>query len=229
MEKLPERLTKEFRGIRLFRDNLETIEKIFFDNFSNVNIYVGNIKYDNIAELLQYEKYKINNLIIEGGITNNNGFNKILLLSIKLNGASLTLYDNDNLKFIGIMKIIEDILIQNSWLRGYLFTTEIILSILLSTVIMNFLIKYEKQTSPMATIAILYVAMIFMFIIIIAQIDNYLFFRNTIFLRYKKEFPNFIIRNKDNIIVGLICCIFGSVIGGLLVYFLTNISQTKGK
>jgi hypothetical protein len=212
MEKLPESITKKFRGIRLFKDNLETIEKIFTDNLSKVNIYVGNIKYENIAELLRYEQYKINNLIIEGDISNNDGLTKISLLSIKLDGTSLTLYDKDNLKFIGIMKTIEDILIQNSMLRGYSYTTEIIISILLSSILMYFLMIYGKQPSPLLIIIMMYVVFVIGFIFIIAEIDNYLFFRNIIYLRYKKELPIFIIRNKDNIIVGLICCIFGSFI-----------------
>ena len=227
MEKLPQLLTKKFRGIRLFKDNLVTIEKIFSDNFSKVSIYVGNIKYENIAELLKYEQYKIYNLIIEGEIANNYGFTKILLLSIKLEETYLTIYDKENMKYIGIMKIIEDILVQNLWLSGFLKSAEIIISVIISSIITYFLIKNAKQSLPLPLNIFFFVILVIGFFIIIALIDNFLIFRNTIYLRYKKELPNFMIRNKDNIIVGLICCIFGSVIGGLLVYFLTNFRQTK--
>lgn len=49
---------------------------------------------------------------------------------------------------------------------------------------------------------------------------------NSIYLKYSYEKPSFYRRNKDNIIAGAICAIFGTVIGGLIVYFITkNISS----
>ncbi len=187
MEKIPERLSKKFRGTRLFRDHIETIDKLFVNNFTKTIIYVGNFKYDNIEELLSNEKGRLYSFKIVGLNNNNNGGNLTEILSLNITGAetNLILLDKDDLKSLGVMKIIEDIIIQSSWFHGHLIVYEMIISIILSTILVYLLLQYSPNpVAPNLLFQIFYgLSFAFMIFLFIKEIDSITLFRSKIDLR----------------------------------------------
>jgi threonine/homoserine/homoserine lactone efflux protein len=68
---------------------------------------------------------------------------------------------------------------------------------------------------------LLLVLLSYLLIIIIITAIQY-FNKNIICLQYLKDRPSFLNKNKDNIIVNLLCALLGTVIGGLIIYLITK-------
>jgi hypothetical protein len=216
--------SKSYPFAKLFKEDLEQISRLFLDNFSEVVIEADEYRIDNISELNEFKKELVYEFNILGyDETKTSHYRERKMRFYVCSKYSILYIDSDDIKCFGIKNKLEDILKKR-------FTKLNILNSFLMNIIpaimwfISFSILMQYKQSLGLIIFILYCIIIFGIMIIFALLLPFLprFLSNCIYIKYSWERPSFYQRNSDNIIVGGICALFGTVIGGLIVYFVIN-------
>lgn len=224
MKKLQQAWRREYKPLKLFKDDLEAIVNIAKEYEAidakewekKVSITAEDYQLDNISELKEINKEIISDFYMSVGTSS-------LTLRLNKNSASLYVHDDKNTVLMGIANKIDDIL-QNRQRRFNFFFTYgghmmlFALPIMLLGVSLTclFLVLKLYYLIPIVAIAGGYTG---------AKTESIPAQYSTIIMSHLSETPNFFKRNKDKIlvgiVVGIIVCFF-SVLGTLLVQWITK-------
>jgi hypothetical protein len=151
-----------------------------------------------------------------------------MLLSISKKSAYISI-DGDDLNYtkcLGVKNRIDEILRIRRRISSILLILNsywaIIIPLSIFIILSSILIYYKNAFKNAFNKEYLeiYLSIILLLTLFLLSLSNFIY--NSIYLKYSWEKPNFYKRNKDNIIVGSICAILGTVIGGLLIYFINK-------
>jgi uncharacterized membrane protein SpoIIM required for sporulation len=210
MEKIPQSWEKNYKPLKLFKDDIEEIVKIITAGpaETDIHIEVDEFRLDNPSELNEIKKDIIKELYI--GV-------ETFMLQLRLGrkNAHLWVGDKDNTMLMGIAIRIDEILRKRQRFLGYLsFGIRPQLTyFFLGFPIGVFLFLSFARTSHTPLFVLLLIAFL---IIGLGGIAYFLYFQHhfsTIRMFYSYEKPNFFKRNKDTILVNVIVSIVSLVVG----------------
>jgi hypothetical protein len=209
----------------LYKEDLEKLTQIFNDIFSEIEIEADGYKLDNIQELNDIKKELFNEFSLAGYDKEQGSDYREYKMCFHVRNKSTDIYisDYDDMRCVGVQKKIEGILavrLSNSKKRLSRIQKIIPNLIILLTL---FLFIYYKNDIGLSTI-VFYIFFLILINVMITVIVSLLSesITNSINQKYSWEKRSFYQRNRDNILVGGICALFGTVIGGLLIYFITK-------
>ncbi len=218
MEKADSRreFSKSYPMIKLYKEDIEELNKLFLNNFTKYEIEADGYKLNDISEIATINKDIIYDFSLSA--YDEDKFYRIIHLGIHKRSINLYINDIDNIIYLGLFYSIDNIInkrkrfsnIVNSKFGMYIL---LFICLILSYIINKFIIITDKLLIAI----IIPLLLIYSLNIIDKKICN-----NNIFIKCYKDSPSFIKRNKDNLIVGIICTIIGGVIGGLLIYIITR-------
>jgi len=199
----------------LFKEDLEQLVELFQSNFADINIQADEYKLTDISEINGLKKEIIYDFRIRG----KDNFSNEMSLDISKNSTYISFNGYNDTKFFGINKQIDNIFKRRRRVLNLLNSIRFILLLYFS---LQFLLIYNKN--KIAKEYYHYIFIIFTIIlvfILLAFHYLYTYINNLIHLNYSWEKHNFFKRNKDRIIVGIICAFFGSI-ATLIVSFIIN-------
>jgi hypothetical protein len=210
--------------IIFYKEDLERLTELFFKNFSEIEIEADDFKLEDINEINDIQKEFIQFFKLAGyDKINENSFRECKIrFNITKKAADLYINDYNELKCRGIQNELETIVKRrNNLLNIFNSNWLFLINSLLMIFALELIWPYKNVINPIDFIMLMLLVIIVFCILGIALIYSPNLLSNKIMLRYSWEKLGFVKRNIDNIIVGVICAIFGTVIGGLIVYFIT--------
>lgn len=219
MKKLKQSWQREYKPLRLFKNDLEDIvniakeyEQIDAEDWKkNITINAKNYELDNISELKEIREEFISDFYLNVGVSS-------LVLRLSEHSISLRVDDDRNMLLMGIAHKIDDILESRQRRFNFLFTYSgrLFIFYLPSLILFGFfagvlLAAKSYFLSAFSAIASIYVAV---------KAPDISVRYATIILSYFSERPNFFKRNKDKIIVNAITAIVTvglTILGTLLI------------
>ncbi len=199
----------------IFKEDLEQLAELFSDNFNEIEIEADGFKLANISEINELKKDIITDFKIGGRDKDTHTNEMSIDISRKSGYIYITSY-NDT-KCIGVKNKIDEILIRRRKLINIIDSKWIFILPALINFILFYILGSSKNYDLGNYIAYSLLIILISFLLIITLIAIPFFITNAIHLKYSHEKPSFYKRNKDNIIVGAICAMFGTVIGGLII------------
>lgn len=223
MEKIKESWRKEYKPVKLFKDDVEKIINIVDKEFretatvsgdKDVTIVVDEFRLDNMEELSEIKAEVTNKLYISADCSS---------LQLNLHGSGTTLYvhDKEDARLMGIASMIDEIIQEKQRRFFALVCTELrafVISILASLLAGVFLVFAVFSRSFILTS--LFVICLIMIVVDYACHSYISRHFSTIEMAYSYERSNFFKRNRDTILVGVIVSIVSlalGVLGTLLV------------
>jgi len=209
----------------LYKEDLENLTQIFNDNFSEIQIEADEYKLDNIEELNEFKKDKINEFNLEGYDKGKDSIYREYKMCLHIKNKSMDIYINcyDDMRCIGVQKKLEELIsVRVSTFNKLISKSKTIVNNLFVPLSLFLLVIYSKNIKTIYFIFYCIIILIFYILVdsLLTLISNSL--TNYISIKYSWEKQSFYQRNRDNIIVGIICALFGTVIGGLVIYFITE-------
>lgn len=203
MKKLDTTIRIKFKMPSLYREDLEEIETTIkaIPNQSGLKIRTGNFEYDQISEIANEDRS-----VKEIVISSNEPY-----INISLNKVSAEIYGSgkDTVQITGVVKLIADIIKKRE--RKIRWVHSQISPILYSFILTSTLIKAEWLDR--LTRQQLIMLIVFTFILIVIGLRDSLFSYSSVNFTVRSKKINWITRNKDQILVGLINTIVSGVIG----------------
>jgi hypothetical protein len=205
----------------LFKEDLEQLAELFNSNFGEIEIEADGYKLADISEISELKKDIICDFRISGK-EKDNYFDK-MSLDISIKSTYISIDSRNDTKCLGVKNKIDEILRSRRRIldiRPFFNSYWSIIILILSIFISPFIFIYYKNVINKEHIE-LYFLVAFLTIPILwlslFSLSNFIY--NSIHLKYSWEEPNFFKRNKDRIIVGILCAIVGSV-GTLILSFI---------
>lgn len=215
MKKIKKGIRREYSAVKLYLDDIKKIIAVIEELRCKTTITTDDYEFDSFGEFSK--EYKDINSINHLKIL---AIDKTANYDISVEvGYRVYLSMSDNsMRSKGALSDIENILKRrfryNNWYWvPYIFLISGFVLILNKNAIE--LLKDKGISAPVY-------AFLLVFLIILAF---WFFYRlcmlhSKIILKYKKEIPGFLKRNKDKILVGIICAIFSGMISFFVAYFL---------
>lgn len=216
MRKIDKSLSKKYPPVKLYKDDLEKLLELFItEGFDNLKFTTEEYEYTS-EEFFNLNNEKITNL----KITANNPF----YFSIYFEDNWIRIYTNsDWIKELWLIQKIELIIKQKTRVIAFyllnsvtIYFASIIITILILIILMMFLKNSNINEDTIKSFIYLAMLLIYVFISLIWYSLNKSFLKNIFILDYKKNYPNFWKRNKDQLFTGITMVI----IGFLLWYFI---------
>lgn len=207
---------KSYPMIKLYKEDIEELTDLFMKNFNKIKIEANEYLLKDISEINNLNKDEIYDFSLSG-YDEDSPFYRIWL-NITKRTINLYLMDRENIHYLGIVSKIDNIIEKRIRLSNIVNSRWIIYAFLFIFITFSYLINKFIKINDKFSIAII---VPLLFILLLYLLDKMICY-NIIFLKYYKDSPDFFKRNRDNIIVGIICAIIGTVIGGLLIYIITK-------
>lgn len=201
-------------SVKIYLDDIEKIISILNEaNPSEIKLE-SETKRFNFNEISDLKQDKLNSLEIKALFSNHSDF------SVSLNNhycGKIHLYCWDNsIKNHGIAKKLKDLFVtKKRVLLNMIFNDKLFIAsgIVIPTSISLILKLNPKLYREFIVVLLFVIGICFLiFLLNLPPVLN-LIHKNIIFLKYKKDSPNFIKRNKDQIIIGIILSIVGFALG----------------
>jgi hypothetical protein len=206
MERITRTLSRSFKPVRLYLDDIEEIVTIIKEIDAQPKIQVEDFRLDNLEEMTSLKK----DMLHEMNISSTRPY-----ISLEMRPSWIRLYiSEDKAESRGIFEKIRTILVSRkrpfTWIihNSFLYSVWCILA--LYGVVWGVRLKSIILTASFAIIFIL--AIVFTIYGINDQFKRY----TIIIPKYKQDSPNFIKRNRDKIIIAIISAIIGAVLSRLL-------------
>ena len=212
VRKVRNSLSRTIKSVTIYREDIEKIEQIASDlSAKKFTICFGEFEYDSLKEIPEnfpdLHKLKINF--------------STPYMSVEFDGLGARIYStNENLEAMGafesIVKIIERR--SNKYRQTLIYATKIIgvsLFIVSVVVSINFLIKGRYSLASLMCILVFLIGYLIYY-----SYQHDIYKNSTVVFSNSSSRPSFIARYKDQIVVGLIIAIIGTVVGGLILAFL---------
>jgi len=203
MKKLNKPLSKEFSPVKIYLDDLESIEELFPKRKRDYKIETEKFEFSNVGELNQ----KLQNEVI----TNLKIYSSDPYINVEFHKMWARLYvgSNDN-TVAGVFYKLEQIISSCTRRPSFLYSHyTLLIGYFLFTVI-----KVLSKGSTYQIVSFLnYGFLIWALWVIYIRLSKH----SEIILSKRHDFQSFLIRNKDQIVVGGISAILG-VIGTIIAY-----------
>lgn len=210
MERLSRTLSRDYPAIRIFLDDLESIETILRENGERFSIETEEYKFDSVKELA--EKYTGRNLL-EMKISSSNPH-----IFLYFHKTSVRLYCcSDETKAVGTFHRLDVVLNSVSFKPRFLYTFYFVWLMIGVTSLINYIpILTDSVSKP------IWIIFWVVYIIWMCRLFYIRSFRSSdIRLVYRNTIQNFFTKNKDQLTVNFIIAIV-SIVGTTLV---TNYSS----
>jgi hypothetical protein len=198
MEAVDRPILRNYLPLKLFLDDLETMERILVDSSSAVSFEAEGFRFSSMGELAS----KVKRVRLEAlHIRANSPY-----VSIELTRLWAKLYvDSSQDKSAGIFYKLDQVLSNRcrslKWLYSYTCAWTLNGVALLS----NFIPRYDRRLSVALT-SVLSIWVVWVAFIRVRR-------HSTIILKHEKERGSFIDRNRDNLAVAVISAVLGALVG----------------
>ena len=207
----------------LFKEDLEQLAELFKCNFGEIEIEADGYKVADISEINELEKDVIYDFMISGK-DKDNYFDK-MTLDISKKSTYIFIDGHNDTKCIGAKYKINEILRSRRRISNILIILKsywgIIIPLSLFIILSSILIYYKSYFNKKYLEIYLSIILLLPFSLTLFLLFLSNFIYNSIHLKYSWEKINFYRRNKDKIIVGILCAIIGSITI-LVISFIIN-------
>jgi hypothetical protein len=188
---------------------LEQLSDLFNSNFDKIEIEADGYNLSDISEINKLKKDIICDFRIKGKDKDN--FYNDMSLDISKKSTYTSIDAQNDTKCLGVQKKIDEIFINRRRILNILNTLWVIVFAPVFFLSLLFVLYYFRNSLPQANY-IIYFAIILLIMVVLSYLAPFIsiYVYNSIHLKYSWEKQNFYKRNKDRIIVGILCAIVGS-------------------
>lgn len=207
MKKATGQIIKDFKYVRLFKDDLKEISEILKSCFKRIVIYIDDYELDDISEIDNIKKEAVNRLNIRTGY-DSMGFDMPIWIVALSNSIKLTVSNGDDLKLRGVASKIEEILDKRIDRKLKYLTSFFHYLVLFVYIYYLFKLGFSLM--------MLVAPMSFIFLLIV---DLFFLQRPVIYLFDSNSKVSFFKRKKDEISLLILGTIIGYVLNILIEFF----------
>lgn len=207
----------------LFKEDLEKLAELFYSNFDEIRIEADEYKLKDISEINDLNKDVICDFRISG--KSKDIFPEITL-DISKKSTDIHIDGYNDAKCLGVNTKIGKILsgrrrILNIFTSLWSIAIITLFNFLLFSILIYYKNAFDKKQFIIISI-ILYSIMIIL-LLLMPFLSSFIF--NSINLKYSWDKPSFFKRNKDRIIIGIICAIFGGISTLIVSFIIKKLSN----
>lgn len=215
MEKIQKSYRKKYPILRIFKQDIKEIADIFKQNYEKIKIVADGYQLNDISEIDNIKKQEITDLEIScGGYSLESGYYTGLILSFSQDSAYISVYNDEDVKALGVASKIDTILsrrenkILNLLVSYWMF---LVFNVIIWLVIWLFPSNENEILKPALLIFILLIVLFWM--IWNWKVDTK---KYSLIYLYDSKAPGFFKRNRDNIILVIISAVAGGIITNII-------------
>ena len=196
--------------LRLYKDDLISIIKLFQDNFKDVKIIVEDYRLENVKELDTIKKDKINNFEVS---THDNGY---IDIKTEFNSVKIYISNDDDILLQGIYIKLDEILKKRKSIILHVFSSPITIGFYLAPILIFIgLFPFKQKLWEGLILLILIIMIILICIYFGLKQESY------VYMHESSSHINLFEKNRD-LIVGITVGIVTTVFGGVILYIILN-------
>lgn len=208
--------------LRLYLDDIDEINSILETDYKDYNIETTEYELESLHEVKDLKEDKIDSLTFKS-------LKPYISLKFAYNGTTLVCEEDDT-KSVGILSKIKAILdkrtlsikfVDNNWF-GILLISGIFILLFLAMLSGKTMLISKEYTYSLFISTFTYLGVVVLIAFLMDLVTNRK--HTLIYISYKKERPNFFVRNKDGFILVLIGALLGSMFGAFFTYILYKLN-----